>query len=589
MAARDKKVDKKRKKADKAEQVMFGRLVGPAPRATKDFFKVERKKSAWGEIVTITITSDGLRNALYHITHEVKFSTMATKHRPSDFLPLMQIFESQFPEHPQIKPLAAFLREEFKATFEVVDAVREKGHVPFEFLWALFSPGQEVYGVGADGELRAGIIKKASYEAGWRGEFFQIDCQGTSYANDAFREDVNRYSIFAYDGDRNISDLPVRQLTPEVKETLVERGRRYVELVTGRAYRQYAGSLTRRTWFGSSKMRANGRVMIDLRTFKQFEPHYPGLMSRADDDLERGVGSEGCPEGRLFTLPGHVYGFSFAVKKWGELRVTDVSEIEFRTKAFDQLVLEPRRKQLIRALVEHSSESFTDIIEGKSGGIIFLLHGPPGCGKTLTAEAVADLLKRPLYSVSVGELGVDPDSLEESLRKILEVGQLWNAVMLIDEADIFLEERDQDNLVRNAMVGVFLRLLEYHQGVLFLTTNRVKRFDRAFHSRISLALHYPKLDDRRVQVWENLLHAARLDHLLPDVPELALHDVNGRQIKNIIRLSMGLAASEQTPVTRDHLLENIQFASDFERDVAGERLTEALQRGLSVGDTAEAA
>ena len=44
------------------------------------------------------------------------------------------------------------------------------------------------------------------------------------------------------------------------------------------------------------------------------------------------------------------------------------------------------------------------------------------------------------------------------------------------------------------MVGIFLRLLDYHQGVLFLTTNRVKSFDSAFHSRISVALKYPDLD-----------------------------------------------------------------------------------------------
>lgn len=109
----------------------------------------------------------------------------------------------------------------------------------------------------------------------------------------------------------------------------------------------------------------------------------------------------------------------------------------------------------------------------------------------------------------MGELGTNAKKLEERLKEILEVACSWNAVVLIDEADIFLERRTENDIqrydsideihviqsrslshFRNAMVGIFLRLLEYHQGILFLTTNRVKSFDNAFYSRISIALKY---------------------------------------------------------------------------------------------------
>lgn len=95
------------------------------------------------------------------------------------------------------------------------------------------------------------------------------------------------------------------------------------------------------------------------------------------------------------------------------------------------------------------------------------------------------------------------------------------------------------------MVGIFLRLLEYHQGVLFLTTNRVKAFDKAFHSRISVALHYDDLDmEARAQIWDTFLHLAKdkastsLKVELPtreQLQELAQHNLNGRQIKTIVR------------------------------------------------------
>lgn len=93
----------------------------------------------------------------------------------------------------------------------------------------------------------------------------------------------------------------------------------------------------------------------------------------------------------------------------------------------------------------------------------------------------------------MGELGVTPTELESNLKDILELATVWNALVLMDEADIFLERRGQKEIVRNAMVGVIMRLIEYYQGVLFLTSNRVACFDEAFYSRITVALKYDPL------------------------------------------------------------------------------------------------
>lgn len=84
-------------------------------------------------------------------------------------------------------------------------------------------------------------------------------------------------------------------------------------------------------------------------------------------------------------------------------------------------------------------------------------------GKTLTAEAVAEMLHKPMYSVTLGELGTTPSELENNLRDILELATVWNALVLMDEADIFLERRGQKEIIRNAMVGVIMRLIEYYQ------------------------------------------------------------------------------------------------------------------------------
>jgi len=89
-----------------------------------------------------------------------------------------------------------------------------------------------------------------------------------------------------------------------------------------------------------------------------------------------------------------------------------------------------------------------------------LLSGPPGVGKTLTAESVAEEMRAPLYTISAGDLGTEPQGVEAALGNILEMNTKWNAVLLLDEADVFLEARSAHDLERNKMVSIFLRLLE---------------------------------------------------------------------------------------------------------------------------------
>jgi len=269
----------------------------------------------------------------------------------------------------------------------------------------------------------------------------------------------------------------------------------------------------------------------------------------------------------LWNTHPFLLGFSFVSKKWGEISISDLKPIVFDDSAFDQLVLPTDKKKLIDALVNHQDKAFTDIISGKGGGCIFLLHGSPGVGKTLTAESIAELLHRPLYSVTVGELGTNTEALEANLSKILEMASAWRAVILLDEADIFLERRTESDIARNAMVGIFLRLLEYHQGVLFLTTNRVKNFDSAFHSRISIALKYHDLDkNARVQIWNNLLDAANVRGL--NAAHFGNYELNGRQIKNSIRLAQAVAASEGLSHVTDEILEKtVEVAQQFQQDI----------------------
>ena len=164
-----------------------------------------------------------------------------------------------------------------------------------------------------------------------------------------------------------------------------------------------------------------------------------------------------------------VLGFAFGEKLWLEFTVAGIREITWNEGAYESLVLENNTKDIVKALVEShkykAAESIDDVIQGKGKGLVAVLHGPPGTGKTLTAEGIAELLKCPLYMVTAGELGTDPRILEAELEKVLSLAHSWGAVLLLDEADVFLEKRTIHDIHRNALVSIFLRLLEYFQGV----------------------------------------------------------------------------------------------------------------------------
>ena len=172
---------------------------------------------------------------------------------------------------------------------------------------------------------------------------------------------------------------------------------------------------------------------------------------------------EGLTEDQLLICAYWVNGFSLAQKVWGQFAVSSLSDIAWNDEAFKKLVIDENRRELIHALVRahrQDEAAFDDIVQNKGKGLVGLLSGSPGVGKTLTAEAVAEVTRRPLYVVSTGELGIDADVVDRRLDMILEITRRWGCVLLIDEADVFLAARGTD-LARDTLVSIFLRRLEY--------------------------------------------------------------------------------------------------------------------------------
>lgn len=262
-------------------------------------------------------------------------------------------------------------------------------------------------------------------------------------------------------------------------------------------------------------------------------------------------------------IPIHPFAIVFDLKKHLRLRihVSYLADYIYDKQMIDKLILPKELKSLVGMLIEHEGSNFKDIVEGKSGGAVVLLTGPPGVGKTLTAEVYAESEERGLYSVQCSQLGVKPSELEEELLKCFTRAERWKAVMLLDEADVYVRERGSD-LNQNAIVGVFLRVLEYQSNVLFLTTNRPDDVDDAIASRCIARLNYVSPSDmQQVQIWRILSQASGIKIGDGELLEIVKNNpgITGRDVKNLLKLAQLIAASDGSQITAA----KVEFAKQF--------------------------
>ncbi|XDG08375.1 hypothetical protein ABKA04_007990 [Annulohypoxylon sp. FPYF3050] len=407
-----------------------------------------------------------------------------------------------------------------------------------------------------------------------------------------------------------LKTIPLQYASPDIRNQLEKRGRMFWSLRYRRfvSYRQSSDGDLNNVRTYSFKMKQVGltiakvadRYMVDVEVYKKLHPksELSRLRQRSSFSLSE-MKSDDPPKGNaLLLFPPQIPGFKLLRKMWVDLYVDYMSAIEWNKQAFADLVAEDEIKELVQALVmkQLAAEQSTDFVAGKGNGLIVLLHGGPGTGKTFTAEGVAEFAEKPLLRVTCGDIGTQAEAVERKLQSSFYLGKIWDCVVLLDEADVFLEERDMKDLNRNALVSVFLRELEYHDGILILTSNRVGTFDEAFKSRIQLSLHYDNLGlKQRQQIWLNFINRVKsldstIDYhdIMDHIGDLSKENMNGREIRNAITTARQLAQFKEKPLDYSHLKHVLrvnrkfgQYLSDLRDGLTEDEIKHEKQLRLS--------
>jgi hypothetical protein len=360
--------------------------------------------------------------------------------------------------------------EEYASEIGSLDSLLEKGEISYNLLWAIFKPKGLVFtetnALHEPQVLTLYALSKRT-DSDSKKETLEVIAKEVNHDGETLGWGTETFRIPEFQGSRKISSLTIFPLehhsdSERLRKSILERGNKYIDLLEPTC-RMYDGLATYPVYEGSKwvekRFNATGRIMIDPVAFRMKDPD--SILTEPSVDIA--INSKSLDnEGRICTHH-RVLGFSFQQKRWGAFAVSRISDVTWNQGAFERVIMPQKKHAIIRTLVEShlgKVNTFSDIISGKGKGLVGLLSGGPGVGKSLTAEAVAELCKRPLYTITSADLGTDASEVDQNLEMVLEFTRRWGCVLLIDEADVFLQKRNTTQLNVNALVSVFLRHLE---------------------------------------------------------------------------------------------------------------------------------
>lgn len=453
-------------------------------------------------------------------------------------------------EHESFARTVAAVQEARDGNFQPIPHIDSAAEMFREFLKADRIDGW-LYVQEPDGYLHPYLVIKIEMEQADRTREARIKIT-TEADNPTVKRPSRAPRVLYFEDSELVGKTPVEVLTrhrvyketESLKAEYQQRRDEFQELIDHGFGKQYVftGQAIRTEDFRSAKKRTARKVVHDVAP-DEIAPLRMVTASTLFDEGEHG------------TVPvvTAVRVFDLSAQDYLDVNTADLTEYVYDKELKDKLILPDDQRELLDILTTDISVFTGDIIEGKSSGNVILARGRPGVGKTLTAEVYAEVIGKPLYSIHTGSLGITAEHVRQNLEEIFERAKRWDAVLLLDEADVFVLERGFE-LAQNAIVAEFLRTLEYYDGLLFLTTNRVDGVDEAILARCAAVIDYlpPNQDDAR-KIWQTLAaeHEFTLDPALLEDLVYVFDGITPRDIKMVLRLALRMAAHRGVDLSLD--------------------------------------
>ncbi|CZS92550.1 uncharacterized protein RAG0_03160 [Rhynchosporium agropyri] len=464
--------------------------------------------------------------------------------------------------------LIGFIRTAYASIAERLGPLLTKHQITYDLLWTLFKPNTlahtKCFGTGQPRCVKYEFREEKTANGGIK--YFHVKARYFDFDGRVFREMSSEHAIEKFRGAKQITALEVFPLKfhpdeEHLRAHLTTYGRKFISMM-GVHLCDYKG---KRFYIEKDRVveiPVESRVVVDAAYFREENPNYarPSIKTSVKSSpagwhvigfdnpeevsasaKDKGMDPSEVRGDDLLICSATVPAFSLGDRKW-EVAVANIKEIDWKQAALDDLHIPPRKKKAVQALSEAHvkramTHSFDDVVAGKRQGFSVLLQlvsspcgwhlltqyisGPPDVGKTLTAELIAEHLRRPLMPVSAGELGTTAETVEMRLPRIFKRASRWKAVLLLDEADVLLEQRSSHDYPSKCS----------------------QQIDDAIASRIHFKLKYDKLNlEQRSNVWRYFLGAATTPqgaaiYSLGDFEDWTRKERNGREVDTPFKTS----------------------------------------------------